>query len=429
MVLATMKLHWTLAGIAAVVFAVLLLGGRAAGAAGEPAAAAAGNGEITHVFIIVLENKGFDETFGPFSHAPYLSKTLRDQGALLEHYYGTGHDSLDNYLSMVSGMAPNIETMSDCEIFSDFVMSGMSTDGQPIGHGCVYPKSILTIANQLEASGRSWKAYMEDMGNDLKRDGAATCAHPTIGTRDETQHAQAPSPSVPQGDQYAARHNPFVYFHSIIDSSDCGAHIVNLTELRQDLKSVGTTPNYAFITPNLCHDAHDGGVEGRTCVNGEPGGLVSADRFLQALVPDILGSPAFKQGGLLIVTFDEADLDLASGDVTGELVDDQGDARACCNEQPGPNLLEEGRLVFGVPVRGPGIVGPGGGRVGAVLVSPFIKPGTVSREPYNHYSLLRSIEDLFGLSHLGYAGQAGLKSFGSDVFTLRSPRGSRLENQ
>jgi hypothetical protein len=67
--------------------------------------------------------------------------------------------------------------------------------------------------------------------------------------------------------------------------------------------------------------------------------------------------------------------------------------------------------------KGPGIFGPGGGQIGAVLVSRFIKPGTVSNIPYNHYSLLRSIEDFFDLGHLGYAGQNGLKTFGSDVFT------------
>jgi hypothetical protein len=67
--------------------------------------------------------------------------------------------------------------------------------------------------------------------------------------------------------------------------------------------------------------------------------------------------------------------------------------------------------------------GPGGGRTGAVLLSRFIKPGTVSKVPYNHYSLLRSVEDVFGLPHLGYAGRAGLASFGRDVFTAY--RGAR----
>ena len=64
----------------------------------------------------------------------------------------------------------------------------------------------------------------------------------------------------------------------------------------------------------------------------------------------------------------------------------------------------------------PGRTGPGGGRVGAVLLSPLIQPGTVSAVPYNHYSLLRSIEDIFGLPHLGDAVMARVRSFGPDVF-------------
>src|SRR3954447_26267346 len=76
---------------------------------------------IKHVFTIVLENKGFDETFGPGSTAPYLSQTLPSQGELLTQYYGTGHASLDNYISMVSGQAPNIVTQADCPFYFNFV--------------------------------------------------------------------------------------------------------------------------------------------------------------------------------------------------------------------------------------------------------------------------------------------------------------------
>jgi hypothetical protein len=57
------------------------------------------------------------------------------------------------------------------------------------------------------------------------------------------------------------------------------------------------------------------------------------------------------------------------------------------------------------------------------MLSPFIRPGTVSPVPYNHYALLRSVEDMFGLAHLGFAGQAGLKAFGADIFTQPEGRG------
>jgi len=134
--------------------------------------------------------------------------------------------------------------------------------------------------------------------------------------------------------------------------------------------------------------------------------------ILADTVPGILASPAFRHDGLLIVTFDESD-------------SEGGDATRCCREPRGPNIKPGAMLVFGptdkVPDTGPGVTGPGGGRIGAVLVSPLIKPGTVSKTPYNHYALLKSIEDVFGLAHLGYAGQKGLKSFGRDIFNADGP--------
>jgi len=176
--------------------------------------------------------------------------------------------------------------------------------------------------------------------------------------------------------------------------------VVNLSVLATDLQEVQTTPNYAFITPNLCHDGHD-----EKCIDGQPGGLVAADKFLEDIVPKILASPAYKKDGLLIVTFDEADTDTK-----------HRRASACCHEPRGPNI-KPGARVFDDIDRGPGIFGPGGGQTGAVLVSRFIKPGTVSKIAYNHYSLLRSIEGFFDLGYLGYAGQKGLKAFGKDIFT------------
>jgi hypothetical protein len=161
--------------------------------------------------------------------------------------------------------------------------------------------------------------------------------------------------------------------------------VVNLNLLPHDLASAADTPNYVFITPDLCDDGHDS-----PCADGQPGGLAQADAFLRQWVPQITSSPAFtQQHGLLIITFDEA----ATSDTS-----------SCCGEIPGPNSPE------------PGVNGPGGGDIGAVLLSPCIAPGTVSTVPYNHYSMLRSVEDIFGLPHLGYAQLPGETSFGSDIF-------------
>jgi hypothetical protein len=324
---------------------------------------------VKHVWILVLENEDYNTTFGKTSPAPYLSKTLPSQGELLTHYYGTGHLSLDNYITMVSGQPPNPQTQADCQFYTDFAGS-VGSDGVAVGQGCVFPPEVKTVADQLEAKGLTWKGYMEDMGT--------PCRHPDLNQRDNTQSA------TPQS-QYAARHNPFVYFHSIIDRPICNTNVLDLSALQGDLGSASTTPSYSFITPDLCNDGHDA-----SCADGGPGGLPAADAFLKTWVPRITGSPAFADGGLLIVTFDEAG----------------SDASSCCGEPTGPNSPNNGGTSRGT----------GGGRVGAVLLSPFVEPGSVNDTPYNHYSLLRSTEDIFGLPHLAYAAQTGLKPFQDDVF-------------
>jgi hypothetical protein len=350
-------------------------------------AQAAGQPRIRHVFVLLLENENADITFGPGSPAPYLSSTLVSRGAFIPEYYGVTHLSLGNYIALVSGQGSNPQTQADCQVFTEFSGVTFGLDGQLLGQGCVYPASVATIADQLEADGLTWKGYMEDMGNDPTRENQ-TCGHPPINESDPTQSADP-------GDQYAARHNPFVYFHSIIDSPTCDRNDVPLARLPRDLSSLRTTANFSFITPNLCHDGHD-----EPCVNGEPGGLVSADAFLRKWVPRITGSPAVRRDGLLLITFDEAE-----GDPTGE--GGTPDASACCNQAQFPNTPNNG---------GP-IPGMGGGRVGAVALSRFIAPGTVSAQPYNHFSTLRTVEDIFKLSHLGYAESPDPGTFGSDVFT------------
>ena len=340
-------------------------------------AAAAALPPIHHVFVIVLENEGAATTFAPGSPAPYLSHTLRARGAYVPRYYGIGHQSGDNYIAMISGQAPNPQTQADCQLFSDFVGGSTGAGGQVAGTGCVYPAGVPTVASQLAAGGLTWRDYNEGMGADPARE-TVVCAHPAVGSRDNTQTATA-------GDQYATRHNPFVYFHSIIDDTAlCDSHVVGLDYLPQDL-AAPQPATYAFITPNLCHDGHDA-----TCAGGGAGGLAGADEFLRRWVPVITGSAAYRRdGGLLLVIFDEAQTN---------------DTTACCGEIPGP----------GSPL--PGINGPGGGDTGAVLLSPYIRGGTVTAQPYNHYTMLRSVEDLFGLRHIGYASLPNERSFGNDVF-------------
>ena len=358
-----------LAGLVAVVIAAL---------AAAPAHAALP--PIKHVFVIWMENKDYDETFAEKDpKAPYLAKTLPAMGALLPEYHAIGHLSLDNYIAVVSGQGPNPQTQADCQIFTDFMPATEGSDGQYMGSGCVYPAKVKTIANQLEDKGLKWKGYMEDMALGEPK----SCRHPGINEHDETQSAT-------KTDQYAARHNPFVYFHSIIDTPSCAANDVDLSAMPADIASAASTASFSFITPDLCSDGHD-----EPCVDGRPGGLKSIDVFLQEWVPKILDSPGYKDDGLLVVSFDEAEHDNAS----------------CCDEKAAntPNAA------------GPD-PGSGGGKIGAVLISPFIKPGTVDKTPYNHYSFLRTIEDMFGVPHLGYAGVDGLVPIGDKTFTEPAPK-------
>ena len=359
-------------------------------------AAAATPSPAHHVFVIVLENHEFFDTFGPSGQvfAPYLNRTVVPQGQLLSQYYGVGHSSADNYIAMISGQPPTPAGQDDCaddpSNGPNDPYAGVNTpkrvppDAQQpyniaTGDGCLYPPNFLTLGDQLSANGFTWKSYNQDMPSPCYKLGSYNAGHP--------------------GD-YKRKHNPFVLFESLINSGDCDANVVGLPspdELRTTLSSEATAPNFTYIVPNQCEDGHDACSQpvpgaGLDPVSGSEVQLTQIDDFLKRYVPPIVESPVFKKDGLLVITFDEAVENLS-----------------CCNEQPGPATGDPGNQA--------GIPGSGGGDSGAVLISPFIKPGGFNANGYNHYSLLRSVEDLFGLSHLGYAGVPDLAPFGADVFT------------
>ncbi len=394
-------------------------------------------GKINYILLIEFENEGYNLTFSPISPARYLNTTLRQSGELLQNYDAVGHDSLDNYIAQVSGQAPTLDTQADCSdngfAFANVEPGTPDADkalnpGQVDGTGCVYPSSVQTIANQLDAKYppnktthvAAWRAYEQDMGNTPSRDGGKAdrsggtdCGHPAIGATDT---AEVATPT----DQYTTRHNPFVWFHSVIDNTAlCDANVVPLGplaangtpspsgHLARDLHSLKTTPRFGFITPNLCNDGHDGTCAGPNSVGTSTGGLVGADDFLRTWMPTIAKSPAYRSGQMLVVvTFDEAD---------------DGDTTACCGEASGPNAHAPGDAADTTDAQA-----PGGGQVGALLLnSKYVVAGsTDTRGAYNHYSALRSYEDLLGLTkggtdgagHLGFAAAKGLVPFGSDVF-------------
>ena len=443
-------------------------------------------GAIEHILVINLENENFSATFGPGSPAVYLNSTLLSEGQLLVNYFATSHVSLGNYISQISGQAPtpainndciNLATLAAPPLLGGFtdIVPGLDAEdqvrfpGQVVGDGCVFPApaswmhGARTIGDQLDAvygRGRddregararlTWRAYAEDMGNDQVRDygapdplGGTDCAHAPVGGIDFTNSAAA-------HDRYATRHNPFVYFHSVIDNPKrCNDHVVPLGRLTvgsggardtfqghlaEDLRRVDTTPRFMFVTPNLCNDAHDAvcvgpNVEGTTNASGQNvGGLVAADLWLKHWMPMILNSPAYRSGTMLVVlTFDESGFT---------------DSRACpavnqadCKSPTGPNVSNPGfSPILGLfHLQTPptaNYVYAGGGQVGAVLFNArYIEPGSINTAgSYNHYSALRSYEDLLGIheggddgrGHLGYASVRDLNTFGVDVFNGRA---------
>ncbi len=383
-------------------------GGSGGGSGGGGSAEGGGGGgastatpPVKHVWLIVLANQPYAAVFGPASKAPYLAQSLEKRGELLVRYYAVAHDELANGIALVSGQGPTTQTATNCPTFAEIASAKTGAEGQVEGQGCVYPSSTQTLAGQLTAKHLTWRAYVEGM--------TGTCAHPALGAADTTVGAPPPASTttgaadqatpanqVAQGEEYTTFRNPFMYFSSIIGSpTACAANDVGLGQLSSDLKSAKSMPTVSYIVPSLCDDGSP-----TPCAPGKPGGLAPADAFLRKVVPQIMASPAYKKGGLVAITVDQAP-------ATGI----EADSSSCCGQPRFPNLPASAPLPGGQQ-----LPPSGGGQVGALLLSPFVKAGSTNQEPYNHFSLLRTIEDLFGLGHLGYAGASGVNAFGAAVF-------------
>jgi phosphatidylinositol-3-phosphatase len=347
---------------------------------------------VQHVFVIVLADHGFEETYGPSSTATYLSKTLPEKGELLSNYYAVTTGDLANEVALVSGQGPNPATAANCPEYKNFATPTLSTTGQAEGEGCVYPAEAETLPSQLAAAKKTWKAYVGGIGNGQAGEPAA-CRHPAVG---EADLAQAPRP----GDPYRTWRNPFVYFHSIVDSPECAERDVGLEQLSADLKKEASTPSFSYIVPDACHDGSE-----TPCEPGAPAGLAAAQPWLEATTAEIEASPAYKTSGLIAITSAQARQDLPEPDTS-----------ACCGTPEYPNL--PAAEAPPPPSSGPVKESGGGGRVGMLLLSPFVAPGSVNEGGYyNHFSFLLSISDLLEVTPpLGYAAEPVLTAFDSSVF-------------
>jgi hypothetical protein len=348
---------------------------------------------VKHVFVVMLDDTPYATVFGPASPAHYLTGTLEKKGELLVRYYAVAHEQLANGIALLSGQGPTPQTAQNCPTYENLTPGTVGAEGQVSGTGCVYPSATQTLAGQLTTKHLTWKAYLEGMDESAGATGSAgtssatgACGHPALGAADPLSALTPPA-----GQAYATWRNPFVYFHSVIDSSECASDDVGLSSLKGDLASAKSTPNFSYIVPGRCDDG-----DTNPCAAGQAGGMAAADGFLQKAVPEILGSKAYKENGLLVITVDEAP---SSGEYA--------DSSSCCGQPTFPNL----------PASTSALGKLGGGQVGALLLSPFVKGGNLVQDEYNHFSLLRTVEDLFGLSHLGYAGASGVSSFSPSLFT------------
>jgi phospholipase C len=269
----------------------------AAAQPGTPAATPAGP-PVGHIFVIVLENHEYGDVIGN-SDLPYLNELARRYG-VASASYAVAHPSLPNYLALTGGDTFGIT--SDCT------------------HCFVNAPNLV---DQVEAAGKSWKAYMEDMPR--------PCFLGNHG-------------------RYAQKHDPFIYYDDIrTDPSRCD-RIVPFAAFVDDL-TAQKLPDFAWITPDQCDDMH-------SC------SAAHGDKWLKTWVPRILDSPAWQDGGVLFVTYDEGTTDAG-----------------CCG-------------------------GAGGGHIATLVISPLVDPGAISATPTNHYGLLRTIEDAWGLPYLGGAADA-----------------------
>lgn len=202
----------------------------------------------------------------------------------------------------------------------------------------------------------------------------STCRHPQPGGSESNL-----SPSA--GHDYLVSRNPFVYFDSLIESQACGEDDVGLSKLKADLATPPQTPGLSWIVPAACDDGSE-----VVCGNGAPSGLAGADAFLREVVPQILATAAYREHGLILITFDA-----------------------------GPNASSHQASNTRASTATSATEGQGR-RVGALIVSPFVRSGIRTNEPFNTYSLLKSLERLFGVPLLGHAAEPGLAELGGRVY-------------
>ena len=334
------------AGLAVAAAAVVAIAGAAA--ADAPQAANGGNfPHMDHVFVIMMENQTAAEMLDPSNANTAYIRSLAQQYGLARDYYGVTHPSLPNYVAAISGS--NWDSNSD-------------DPAQRFDH--------QNLVDQLEAHGVSWKGYMESM--------------PSAGYSGEFGGYTA-SPAAPSNALYVLKHNPFMLFNDIANNPARAANVVPLDQLTTDLAS-GHAPDFAWISPNVCNDMH--GMSGPACPYSDPAQIEQdGNQFVQHWVTAIMQSKAWTGNSAIFITWDENDYSSSTG---------------CCDSPlvPSPQIntaTGDGGDVVGASVYG-------GGNVPMIVVARHGVRGYSNATPYNHYSLLRTIEQNWDLGYLENAG-------------------------
>jgi hypothetical protein len=321
--------------------------------------------QITHVWAIVLSGGSFAQA----SSAPYLTKQLVPKGTLLAHYELVGPSPAANDIALLSGQAPNPETEKNCPTYAALAPATIDSKGLSTGSGCVYPATVHTLADQTAEAALTWRAYIQDMAPSSSSDAqtaASTCRHPSLG-------AAEPTGTLSPGNDYLLARNPFVFFDSLLESQACVKDDVDLSQLSSDLATPADTPSLSWIVPGACEDGAQA-----SCGSGTITGLPGADAFLEKVVPEITGTSAYKQHGLILITFDSAASSASS-------------------------------------------------QVGALVLSPFARVGKRNEEAFNTYSLLKSLERLFGVPLLGHAADQGVTELDAQVYRTTSNTKSQTD--
>jgi hypothetical protein len=379
--------------------------------------------EVKHAFLIVLGEGGYDETFGAASASPYLSRVLPKKGELLPNYYGVTSGVLANEIALLSGQGPTPETAANCPSYTAIAPGTVSVFAEQVeGDGCVYGDEVKSLPSELGEKEVTWRAYVQDMENGGAIGQPWRCRKPTLGGPDPT----APTP----GDQYATWRNPVVYFSAIAAGAECEKHDVGFELLAKDLAAKKKTPTLSLIFPDVCHSG--GEVE---CEPGAPTGAQGVAAELKTLVPAIMASPAYEEGGLILITS-------AQAPQAGEHVDQ----KACCLAPEYPNLPHAATPTPPAPAPGadttPSTTAPaaaeeesptattatkyteesvletgGGGKVGLLMISPFVEPGKVEEVEYaNHFTLLKTLATMLGVEPTGYAAEEEVPTLSPDLF-------------